>query len=762
MKKYSILTYNIGGYEILHEVEKQLDDCEYVYVTDDRTITSATWNVVYVENKHPEDNFDLCYTIRFNPFDYVSTDVVIRVDGTTTPCGNTDEIYQTFMDGDYDIGLFIHPERYRFDEELSIWEKYRNYSHEQTERVLSYVRENGYDVEHYLGIFQGNMMIHKNTELNREICEKTLKILKEIHDDGKLIDRLDQVMFTYVVNKFHSDIKVLPLGDNLLNGSYFNMYWHGSNNRIPVRVTSNKKYMFNKEVTPFVFKDCKLKKNLKYYWYVSPNGWNEIYDIHLYNLGLYKNSFDETEFIISFDCGETDLSNVEETINKIRKIFPDAKFTAYQNDKENRESKYFYYEIENKLGQFDDDTAIFFAHNKGLSTTYVTRVDCVSWINLMYYYNLRFMPLVEEALKDENVCAVGHFKMYYPHWDKCKYNWHFPGTFFWMVPSRIKKRLDSEGKGVPTWFDRYSTEGFFGTIFDYDDTACVPIKQPRGEYESIRKWLNDYATDEEKAEYTELYGSVFDNKASLDVFVFTHKPFKIERTNPCYKIVTSSDHEDITSDTAPVIRLNCMLSNVGFSEWQKIFQLFLRPQNLKDYVGLAHFHRYLQFSDDINYIPNMDDEFKKCDCVTKELSYVGNLRQQYANCHNVEDFDIMMKIIDEKFPEYSEGAKLATKNGVLIDSNIMILRKKDFILMCKFVFDVLIEYCNRVGINPSSDESFINYMKAHEEKYSKKHLPNDDEHLQQARICSFLAERLVIIYLTRKKFKLRMYKMVEK
>jgi hypothetical protein len=53
-------------------------------------------------------------------------------------------------------------------------------------------------------------------------------------------------------------------------------------------------------------------------------------------------------------------------------------------------------------------------------------------------------------------------------------------------------------------------------------------------------------------------------------------------------------------------------------------------------------------------------------------------------------------------------------------------------------------------------------MKAHEEKYSKKHLPNDDEHLQQARICSFLAERLVIIYLTRKKFKLRMYKMVEK
>ena len=87
-----------------------------------------------------------------------------------------------------------------------------------------------------------------------------------------------------------------------------------------------------------------MKKVLKYYWYVNPSGWNVIYDIHLYNLGLYKNSFDETEFIISFDCGETDLKEVDKTIGKLKEIFPDAKFTAYQNDKENRESKYFYYE----------------------------------------------------------------------------------------------------------------------------------------------------------------------------------------------------------------------------------------------------------------------------------------------------------------------------------------------------------------------------------------------------------------------------------
>lgn len=502
-----------------------------------------------------------------------------------------------------------------------------------------------------------------------------------------------------------------------------------------------------------------MKKVLKYYWYVNPSGWNVIYDIHLYNLGIYKNSFDETEFIISFDCGEIDLSEVEKTINKIKEIYPNAKFTAYQNNKDNRESQYFYYEIENKLGEFDDDTAIFFAHNKGLNSEYVTKVDCISWINLMYYYNLRFIGAINKILEDEEVCAISHFKMYYPHWDKCTYNWHFPGTYFWMVPSRLKKRLEKDNIPIPTWFDRYSTEGFFGTLFSYDDKACVQLKASKGEFESIRKWLKNNATDEEKAEYIKLYGDVFNNESAVDIFVFAHKPFEMKRSNPVYKIVTSSDHDDVTNDTLKVLRLNCHLSNVGFSEWQKIFELFLQPNMLKDYVGIAHFHRFLKFSDDIDYVPDMDKEFEDADCLAKRVSIVKGLREQYAACHNVEDYDTMIEIIKKLRPEYTEAIEIAEKRGVLIDSNIMVLRRRDFLGMCEFVFTMLLEYCNAVGIDPNSDESFINYMKAHEEKYSKKHLPNDDEHLQQARICSFLAERLVIIYLTHRCFKLRMYDM---
>lgn len=505
-----------------------------------------------------------------------------------------------------------------------------------------------------------------------------------------------------------------------------------------------------------------MKKILKYYWYVNKDGWNYIYDIHLRNLRVFKNVFDEAEFIISFDCGETPLEYVGDTIERLRGIFPDAKFTAYQNNKDNRESQYFYYEIENKLDSFDDDTAIFFAHNKGLATDYVTMVDRIAWINIMYYYNLRFIPRIDELLANEKVCAIGHFKIYYPYWTNCKYNWHFPGTYFWVVPSRLKKRIEENNVKSLDWLDRYSTEGFLGTVFSYEDEACVEMKPSKGEFESIRKWLKNNVTEQEKEEYIQLYGDVFGNEAALDIFVFAHKPFEMARTNPVYKIVTSSDHDDIVSDKVPVVKLNCKLSNVGFSEWQKIFELFLMPNQLKDYVGLAHFHRFLKFSDDLNYIPDMDEEFKKADCITKKIAVTDGLRNQYAVCHNVEDYDLMTEIVKEKFPMYADAVEFASEKGFIIDSNIMILRREDFVLMCEFVFKVLFEYCRRVGINPSSDESFINYMKAHEEKYLKKHLPDDDEHLQQARICSFLAERLVIIYLTEKKYILKMYEMVEK
>ena len=274
-------------------------------------------------------------------------------------------------------------------------------------------------------------------------------------------------------------------------------------------------------------------------------------------------------------------------------------------------------------------------------------------------------------------------------------------------------------------------------------------------------YLQRNITDEGINNFIRIHGVPCDDK-DTDIFVFAHKQFETKRINHIYKIVCSSDC-DIHSDYLGIMSLDCRLSNIGFSEWQKIYEIYINKRwMLKKYVGLAHFHRYLKFSDNVNFVPKMDDLFANCDCVVKKPSILGNLRDQYAAFHNVKDYDIAMDVIAEIHPDYVEAAKLAERAGILIDSNILILKTEDFIGLCDFVFSVLIGYCEKVGIDPTSDESFVSYMKAHQEDYAKKHLPDDDEYLQQARICSFLAERLVIIYLTQRKFILRMYELTEK
>ena len=75
--KYSVLTYNINGYEIIHNIDEELfnemkEDVEFIYVTDDHSITSNTWTVVY-DDSLTGSTFDKCYQIRFNPFKYVHT-----------------------------------------------------------------------------------------------------------------------------------------------------------------------------------------------------------------------------------------------------------------------------------------------------------------------------------------------------------------------------------------------------------------------------------------------------------------------------------------------------------------------------------------------------------------------------------------------------------------------------------------------------------------------------------------------------------------
>ncbi len=249
--KYSVLTYNVGGYEVLHELEYKDDDVEYIYVTDDKTITSSTWNVVYVKNEHPEDNFDLCYKIRFNPFDYVHSDIVIRIDGSMVVCGNLDKLVEEFNRKDYDIMLEIHPSRSTMYDEYLAWCQTRNYPIEQANKCLSYMAAlEGYDVKGYNGLYQYNFMIQRKNRVNMLLNEMTLTTLKYLAADDKQIERIDQTIGSFILNKYFNNIKVIPVSQMVCtSGVYFKWCKHGSNDVLSDGHQYSTPYLFNQVIS---------------------------------------------------------------------------------------------------------------------------------------------------------------------------------------------------------------------------------------------------------------------------------------------------------------------------------------------------------------------------------------------------------------------------------------------------------------------------------------------------------------------------------
>lgn len=245
--KYSVLTYNIGGYERIHPILKKSENAEYIYVTDDETITSDDWKVVYIPKQI--DGFQGCFNIRYNPFDYVTSDIVVKIDGSMTISGDLDRIVDGFIAGGYDCCVEAHPSRQNLYDEYVAWINQRGYSVQQAEKVCNFIQYcEGYDVKNHKGLYQYNFMIQRHNKMNLDWNRMTYALLKYLAptDDG--IDRLDQTIGSFVLNKYFNKSNVLVVDESICNGSFLTWYAHNSDRPLNVASQQTTPYLFNKEV----------------------------------------------------------------------------------------------------------------------------------------------------------------------------------------------------------------------------------------------------------------------------------------------------------------------------------------------------------------------------------------------------------------------------------------------------------------------------------------------------------------------------------
>ena len=232
--KAAFLTYIVGNYEVVHEVEEKTPECQYVLVTDNKSLTSSTWEVKYVDNLHPEDPFELCYEIRFNPFKYVDSDIVVRCDGSMSPSGDFTYVLDYFIKGNYDMMLSMHPTRDNIFDERVAWVQQRGMDVKQANKVLSFIQQmEGYDVKKHKGLYQMNLQIERNNKLCNLANEMTRSFLHYLSAEDKVTERCDQDVFSFIMNKYFNSAKILPVSQNMaISGKYFKWYAHGSNQQL--------------------------------------------------------------------------------------------------------------------------------------------------------------------------------------------------------------------------------------------------------------------------------------------------------------------------------------------------------------------------------------------------------------------------------------------------------------------------------------------------------------------------------------------------
>lgn len=231
---------------------------------------------------------------------------------------------------------------------------------------------------------------------------------------------------------------------------------------------------------------------------------------------------------------------------------------------------------------------------------------------------------------------------------------------------------------------------------------------------------------EEKINYINKIGI----KNNLGIFICTHKDFKMEMTNECYKIVDNRNNE--------IKELN----NLDDKFYSELLSFYNVAENIElpKYVGFCHYRRYFNFLDDI---PNMNEIFSQYNAIIPRPLFLNeSVKEHYARFHNLEDLEMIENIIKQKYPNYFQACENFLNGNIFVPYNMFIMKREDFKEYITFIFDVLDEYIKVVGTD------ITKRIEDNKDKYLKNFEPNNTIDYQY-RIGGYLGERLTnIFYLT--------------
>lgn len=206
------------------------------------------------------------------------------------------------------------------------------------------------------------------------------------------------------------------------------------------------------------------------------------------------------------------------------------------------------------------------------------------------------------------------------------------------------------------------------------------------------------------------------------IFICTHKDFDLPVKSSNYQIL---DSRKITVDLP--------FDDKFYSELYQ-YKYVYDSLDIPSYIGFCHYRRYFSFMDEI---PTLDGDKV---IVTKPMVFNGTVRQHYGLCHNIDDINLIEKIIRDKYPDYYDTCEKFLNGTYFIPCNMFIMSSSRFKQYIEFIFGVMDEYLKIIKYDI---EGRINKNKY---KYIKNFHPNNTFEYQY-RIGGYIMERLTNIFI---------------
>ena len=251
-------------------------------------------------------------------------------------------------------------------------------------------------------------------------------------------------------------------------------------------------------------------------------------------------------------------------------------------------------------------------------------------------------------------------------------------------------------------------------------------------------------------------GYIQNKKSTLKIFIMAHKDFESFRYNPVYSIVVDDktflknkyNLNIIYADKGKLYKLKRAYSEM--SQLYYIYTLYKNGNMTSDFIGLNHYRRYFNFTDNI---PDIDKIFKNHDVILGAPFFMRHgMRSHFCSRHICQNYNQIIDIIKDIKPDYYDSALQTNNLKQVYFCNLFIMKKKDFFDYCEFMFNILFEFDRRN--NFTSDDDVLNYTKKF---YQIKNVIDYPRALYQSRIQAFISERIGNIFYYKKFRKAKLF-----